>query len=599
MDSEGASLGASSGYELSSVTCSGRTKSLELCLKMVADLVIRPTFPKKEMGEIRDQLLTAVKQTRDDPNSLAAAHFDNVLYGDDHPGGRPMTEESVQAITRRDLTRLHRHFFVPGAAILGISGDIDPAALQKTIKKMFGPWRKGKEPVRKITPVKDPPSGLRVLLIDKPDLSQSFFSLGHAGIHRKHPDRDAVTMMNYVLGGGGFSSRLMEVLRVKGGKTYGVRSEFLKTESDGSFVVGTFTKNSQLVEAIQMVRKELARLAGEPPTEAEIKAAKGKIAGGYAIRFRTAASIVKRLMWAQIWDLPDSDVVELPLRIDRLSRDQVGRAASQHLHPLSLVAAVVGKAKEVAPLLKQAEIPFTRISYLDPISARDRKKATSAAKISDKDLARAARVLKQALKKAGGRARLGKVRSLRMTGTAKVEAGGTTMEGTYSALILLPDHMRLTITLPGMSMSQVLAGDRSFLQVGPQKKDFPPDVLHRMQAVLWRDPILVPLNAMSKGTRYRIAKQDKKQLEVELYPEGLPPATLILDKRSHHILQIRHKDQQGSTRISELGQYKKVKGILVPHRSATAMGGRRQTVELSKVEINPKLTKKDILGATP
>ena len=97
------------------MSCSGRKQSTKLCLQLVADLVQRPTFPKKEMGEIRDRLMSAIKQVRDDPDSLAAAHFDNLLYGDDHPAGRPMTEASLQRITREDLLAFHKRRYLPGA----------------------------------------------------------------------------------------------------------------------------------------------------------------------------------------------------------------------------------------------------------------------------------------------------------------------------------------------------------------------------------------------------------------------------------------------------------------------------------------------------
>jgi zinc protease len=597
VDAAGAAIGAGSGYELTSVSCRARTRDLDLCLRMVADLVARPTFPAKEMAEIRDRLLSDVKQTRDDPESLANLHLDNMLYGDDHPAGRPMTEASVKAITRKDLVRFHRAHFRPDTAILGVSGDIDPAATERTIRKVWGAWRAAtpRRPVT-VTPVSDPPAGIRVLLVDKPDLSQSFLALGHAGIRRTHPDRDVVAAMNYVLGGGGFSSRLMEVVRAKGGKTYGVSSHFFRSEVDGAFVVETFTRNAQLVDTLALVRAELARITTEPPTADELRAAKGKLAGGFPIQLKTAAALTVRLMQAQIWGLPDSEVVEYGVRIDRLTREQVARVAREQVRPGHLVAAVVGKAAEVAPLLRRAKIPFEQISYLDPISARQRRalREQEQVKISPAEQQRARRVLARALRVAGGKARLAAIRSLRLEGTATVSSKGQTLKGNYTVQILLPDQMRLALALGPAGMVQVLAGNRAFLQVGPRRKDLPADVVSRWHAVLWREPPLVLLNAIDPAVRCRIAREKalaaKPQLvAVDLFPKGLPPAVLVFERASGHLVQIRHRDRTRQVRVSHLSDHRKVQGVLFPHRVTAMTDGRTQAVTYTRVEVNPKL----------
>ena len=284
-----------------------------------------------------------------------------------------MTVASIQSITNADLKRFFRQNYSPGRAILGISGQFNSAQVEASIRKLFRAWPRGKSPARQLPLVAAPPPGLRVLLVDKPELSQAFFTMGHAGIKYLHPRRDAAIVMNYVLGGGGFSSRLMRVVRSKGGKTYGISSHWDMNTDDGSFTIQSFTKNDQLLVMLQMVQQELRRVLVEPPSREELDAARGFIAGGYAIRFQTAASITNRLMHAQLRGLPPSFIAEFPLRVNGLSEEDVGRAAKEHLHPGGLLAAVVGKASVVAPLLKAAKITFEKISYLAPISKKERK----------------------------------------------------------------------------------------------------------------------------------------------------------------------------------------------------------------------------------
>jgi zinc protease len=374
LDSAGATLYVASDYETTTLACSGRASVLDLCLEVLAEIALRPTFPEEEMGEIRDRLLGSVKQIRDDPGALAELHFQNLLYGDDRPAGQPTTTESIGRIARGDLVSFHKRRFLPGSALLGLSGSIDPRTAKEKVKRAFGAWKGGAAAKREVKPVEPPPPGLRVLLVDKPDLSQSYFTLGHAGIRRTDPAKEAVSVMNYVLGGGGFSSRLMKVVRSEKGKTYGISSQFEVATLDGSFEVSSFTRNAELLSTVQLARREMTRFASDaPPSAAEIGAAKGKIAGGYVIRYQTTSRILGSLLHAGIFGLPDSEVTEYPVRVEKLTPEEIAKAAKEHLHPEGLVVAVVGRAKEVAEQLRAAKIPFEGpIGYLDPISAEER-----------------------------------------------------------------------------------------------------------------------------------------------------------------------------------------------------------------------------------
>jgi hypothetical protein len=263
----------------------------------------------------------------------------------------------------------------------------------------------------------------------------------------------------------------------------------------------------------------------------------------------------------------------------------------------------VGKAAEVAPLLRRAKIPFEQVSYLDPISARDRRQLTTELKVTitpaEAKIARAA--LTRALRAAGGRARLAKIKTLRLQGTVGVGAPGNIQRGRYTALYALPDHMRLLLEIPPIGYAQVLAGDKAFIQVGPQRKDLPGHVVQRMKAVLWRDPILLPLHALGEGVRARRSidaalKQKKGWLAIELFPPAGGALTMVLDRKTHHLLQIRHRNRQGRTLVTEMGGHKKVSGVMVPHTITAVIGAKRQSVNFKQVEINPRLSKAEIVG---
>ena len=596
VDGAGASLGARAGYELMTLGCSGRTQTAALCMSMVADMAQRPTFPKKEMGQVRDQLLGSVKSSRDDPGTLARLHFYNQLYGDDHPGGRPMTAKSVRAVTREDLVAFHKRHFVPGAAVIGISGDIDPARMKKQLEKLFGRWKRRPAPLRNVLKVTDPPAGFSVVLVNKPDLTQSFFTLGHAGVHRDHKDRDAVVTMNYTLGGGGFSSRLMKVVRSEGGKTYGVRSSFSMSEHDGSFSVSTFTRNKELVNTVGLVRKELVRFLEKPPTADELKAAKGKIAGGFAIRFQTSSALVSRLLSMHLRKQPVTRLTEFAVRVFALEGATLATAARSHLRPGHLVAAVVGKAAVVGPLLKAAKIPYTTVDYLDPISARERTELANQpkVKISPAQLKAARKVLQKALRAAGGK-KLAAIKTLKMDGTFAMGP----VKGAMSSLYLLPDHFRISIKVGPMSSDQILTGKSGYVTLGTKKRAYSPAQVKDARAMVWQLPVLVTRNALATGVQARLSQdkalaRDKKTVAVEVFPAGMDPVTLVYDRKSHKLVKIITL-RRGVAKPTTLSGHKKFAGVMVPCTMANEIAaGRASSMVVNHVVINPKISKKDI-----
>ena len=599
VDSAGISLGASAGYEQTTISCFGRSGALSLCLELVSELARFATFPEDEMAQVRRQLLGGIKQQRDDPGTLAQLHFHNRLYGDDHPAGRPMTAATVRAITRDSLVRFVKQRFRPNAATLGIAGAFDEKAVQAELKRWFGRWKRGRLPRRKVKPVGHPAAGTPVLVVDKPDLNQAFFTLGHAGIPRTHADRYPVLVLNHVLGGGGFSSRLMRVVRSEQGKTYGISSRFSMETADGSFSVSSFTKTGQFVDTLKVVLSELRRMRKDPPNEAERRAAQGKLAGSYPIRFQTSERLLSALLRIDLFKLGTFFITQYPVEVERVTLDQLATAATRHLLPDRLAVVVVGKASELVPQLRQAGIAFEQVNYLEPISRRQRQiRAGKVRPTIPAARQRAARkLLGQVLVKAGGRKALARVRSLRMTGGARMGK----MAGAFSSTILLPDRWRQQITFGPVVMTQVLHGDRGFARVErdgqKQQKPLPAAKLATLRRQLWQHPVLVPLRVADKTLPARILEKGttKKRVNIQVYPKGQPPLTVTVAVDTGHVVGLRQLDESGNEEVIELSDHKKVDGVLVPMTVKSRIEGRPPAeVRYKAVVINPKVTAKQI-----
>jgi len=378
IDSAGGSLEAGSDDESTMVTCSVLATRADTCLSLLADVLLRPTFPEKEMGEIRDQILASLAQRTDDPHLLAAEHFDNLLFGEKHPDGWVLTPEHVRAITRDKLLAFWKTFYRPNNAILAVAGDIDPAAIKTRIARAFGAWAPGPIQLRPLFEI-PPAHGKRVILVDKPELSQATLMFGHAGIRHGDPDWYAVTLVNYVLGGSDFSSRLMQEVRSKRGLTYGIGSSFGASLYQGAFRVSASTRNETAWDALSVATGELRKMKDAGPSEDELAKAKGYYAGSLPFTSESAAGLAHALVAADLHGLGVDYVRTLALRLAAVDRSGADAAASKWLHPDDLSIVIVGRADVVGPELQKAKLPFERVDSRAPISAAARQAAATPA----------------------------------------------------------------------------------------------------------------------------------------------------------------------------------------------------------------------------
>src|SRR6266851_1015866 len=241
VDFLGADLGTSSGSDSSAVRLHVPVARLADALPIMGDVALRPTFPKDELERLRQQRLTSLLQSRDDPSTIAALAFSRVLYGPTHRYGTAMagTAETIKSFTPEDLRTFYASAFRPDNASLLVVGDTTPNTVTPLLESTFGgwkaagtvsPWSPGN--TAKKLPAVEQPAKRTVYLIDKPDAAQSQIRIGWIGVPRSTPDYFPLQVMNSLLGGS-FSSRLNNNLREKHGYTYGASSVFDMRASAG------------------------------------------------------------------------------------------------------------------------------------------------------------------------------------------------------------------------------------------------------------------------------------------------------------------------------------------------------------------------------
>jgi zinc protease len=378
IDFAGGALDAQAADESSTAGCSALSRDTKLCLDLLSDILLHPTFPEDEMAEVRDQMLAALGSRYDDPHELANEHFDNLLFGEEHPAGWVLEPADVHKITRASLVAFWNTFYRPNNAILAVAGNVDAARLRADLERAFGSWRRGPIPARPLFAI-PPLASSRILLVDRPDLTQSTIVFGHAGIKHTDPAFYAVTLMNYVLGGSDFSSRLMTEVRAKRGLTYGIGSSFGAPLYQGAFKVLAATRNETAWEALRAAVDELRRMKASGPTVAELDKAKGYYAGSYPFNLQTAAGIASGIVGAELHGLGVDYVRELPVRLAAVGEAAAKQAARDFLFPDTLLIVMVGNGSALERQVASSGIPYQRINFKDPISQAARAAAAAAA----------------------------------------------------------------------------------------------------------------------------------------------------------------------------------------------------------------------------
>jgi zinc protease len=343
----GASLGTSGGDDYVTVTLSVLRKDLNLGFDLLSDAMLNPLFPEEELNKKVKRIKGSLKTQEENPGFVVAKAFRKEVFGT-HPYGR-LTEgnkDTLDRIKRDDLVDFHSTYYVPNNAIMSVVGDITPEEVKNLLKKYFSKWhfKEFKVPsLPELRKVKD----RKTISIDK-DLTQANIILGHIGISRDNPDYYKVSVMNYILGSGGFASRLMQNIREEKGLAYDIHSFFAANKYGGFFQVGLQTKNESANTAIEEVLKEIKRIRNTLVSDTELSDAKAFLTGSFPLRIETSRRIANFLVAVEYYGLGIDYIDKYPVYINSVTREDVLRVAKKYLDPEKFILVVAADQKKAA-----------------------------------------------------------------------------------------------------------------------------------------------------------------------------------------------------------------------------------------------------------
>lgn len=357
----GAALTARGGWDATYVHLDGLAEDMETLVATLAEVVMTPAFPEAEFALLRERRRAELTQIADEPREVANRAFARLFF-QGAPYGHAVRGELhlLDNVTLEDLRHWYQRQWVPQESVLVGVGMAPFPRLVAAAERHFsagqggGPastaWREA--PERLAAPA--------IYLLDRPELTQSEIRMGHLGLPRRHPDYFPVRLLNYILGEGGFSSRLMTRIRSELGLTYGIRSTFAWRRAPGPFVISTFTPAENTALAVREIRRVVQEVREDGVTAQELAEAQSYYIGHFPLGLETPRAIVRQVLNIGLHDLGLDYLARYRERLAQVSLEEVQRAAQKHLHPEDLVTLVVGPTARLKEPL--AEIgPVTEI----------------------------------------------------------------------------------------------------------------------------------------------------------------------------------------------------------------------------------------------
>lgn len=344
LDFLAAELGVSAGDVTSSITLSLLAKDLAQGLEILDDMLRNPEFRQEKLDLARAQFLDRIKARNDSTASIETRESNLLLYGPKHPINRLATRKSLESITREDLVEFHRGHLHPSRFIVAAAGNFRKAELQKSLAAAFSGWLQPKADLRVVIPEPEPASGVQCFNKDDKNVTQGRVTMGHIGVLVDNPDVQAIRIMNYIYGGGGFSSRLMQRVRTDEGLAYDVRSEY----QPGINFVGTFrirfqSKNESCAFAIQLCLEELRKIQDTPVDPRVVEEAKRFFIDGFpAFFFASKFQTVQTFAVAELNRYPKDYYHTYREKIAAVTPADVQRVAKEYMKPDKLVIICVG-----------------------------------------------------------------------------------------------------------------------------------------------------------------------------------------------------------------------------------------------------------------
>jgi zinc protease len=630
IDFIGGAVNTGAGSDLSYANMVVMKDSFDSSLRMLSDMVRHPAFADEEIARQRQQILSSLQVSFDDPDFIANAVFDRLVYGF-HPYGMPQsgTPETLAAITRADLVAFHQKYFVPNNAILAIVGDVTAEEAFASVRRVFGDWERRDVPA---LPTVDPPSATRrVLVVNKPDAVQTEVRVGHVGIPRNHQDYMAVNLAIRILGGEG-SNRLHQVLRTARGLTYGAQADFDTFKDSGDFQAETNTRTAATGEVLRLIVDEFWRLQRDRVSERELSDAKAYLMGSFPLTIETPNAIAMQILNVVFFGLPIEQLQTFRDRVNAVTVDDVQRVARLYLKPDRLSVVLVGNASAFSSQLQGAGFPTFEtvdIGSLDltavdfkgrgvvsgaraprflgtdgvgrPFQGHRGGAESPALQYGQQSAIRAEdsaakTLLDRVVEAMGGLEKLRAVRTVTARQIVTMPGPSGAIDAEATSYIAYPNQFRVETKIPEGLLISAFDGSTAWTRDPQGTRDAPEPMAVEARSNLQRDVIRLLLGAEDGSLRVRTLQDTRNEQgqnvrTLELSTNTSSPIVLSIDAETMRVTKQAYAAGPGGQALVEerFSDYRAVDGVQMPFSAERHVGPISVKRRVLDIQINRPL----------
>jgi len=453
-------LGANLSTSSTSVSGSCLKKHSDELLTVMSDVLLNPTFPQEEFDKTVKQTLSGLASEKTSPDGISEKIGNLMKFGNDHPYGEIVNENTVNKIERKDLIGYYNTYFKPNDAFLVIVGDITLDEARTQANKYFGSWQAGKVPALTY-PNPTVPVSNRVVFVPLTGAVQSVIDITYP-IDLKPGTQEAIvaSLLNNILGGGGFQARLLQNLREDKAYTYGAYSSINPDEFVGSFSAGASVRNAVTDSAIVQFLFEMERLVNEPVPDSTIQTIKNIMTGNFARSLEGPQTIARFALNIEKYKLPKDYYETYLQKLNSVTAAELQTLAKKIIKPSNAYITVVGN-KEIAPTLEKFS-PIGKVELYNPDGSLFTDLRPAPEGMTAKE------VLQKYIDAIGGEATLSKVKSMEQKG--KMSLGP--MSADVNVKVKDNSKFKMTINIGGMEMvKQVYNGTKGVMvQMGKSEQ---------------------------------------------------------------------------------------------------------------------------------
>ncbi len=360
----GSTIDITTTYDYSLISTEFLKYNFENGMSILAEIITSPTFDSKEVDKEKEKLISELKSSLENPSYVANQFFNRILF-ESHPYSKQIkgTIKQVERISSRQIKNHYKNYFVPNETLIILYGDIKSDEAESLLKNLFSQWQRGNqiqlksESISKINSTK-------IILINKPELTQAQIRVGNVGINQTNPDEIPIKIVSTILGGG-FTSRLVDEIRVKRSLTYGASSSFQSLKYSGRFIISTFTKNETVSEVIQIILNELEKLHSAGVTDWEINKSKNYLIGDLSRDLQSPEGFVDYLTQIIFYNKDVKLLTNFAERIKNVSKEKVKSVINQYFPKRDVLILVVGDSGAIKKHLEKFgevyEISYTNL----------------------------------------------------------------------------------------------------------------------------------------------------------------------------------------------------------------------------------------------